>query len=194
VPKKVSYDVNKDGVKVAVLTFMKSAWRLGETVFGVVELNDREGRARILKVGTITFISLMLCRMGSNHKFFSPRAYFIALGHARSARIPSVRSRIPFHPHRQATPLPLLPHRFLSLLHAADARRTPRVLHATNASHDIRTRYTLRCHAFLSALARRQAVRRRPGVESASLSPRGCGCARCAGARYGARGSAWTLG
>ena len=28
VPKKVSYDVNKDGVKVAVLTFMKSAWRL----------------------------------------------------------------------------------------------------------------------------------------------------------------------
>jgi hypothetical protein len=52
VPKKVSYDVNKDGVKVAVLTFMKSAWRLGETVLGVVELNDREGRARILKAGT----------------------------------------------------------------------------------------------------------------------------------------------
>jgi hypothetical protein len=51
VPKKVSYDVNKDGVKVAVLTFMKSAWRLGETVLGVVELNDREGRARILKAG-----------------------------------------------------------------------------------------------------------------------------------------------
>jgi hypothetical protein len=53
VPKKVSYDVNKDGVKVAVLTFMKSAWRLGETVLGVVELNDREGRARILKAGVI---------------------------------------------------------------------------------------------------------------------------------------------
>jgi hypothetical protein len=53
VPKKVSYDVNKDGIKVAVLTFMKSAWRLGETVLGVVELNDREGRARILKAGTI---------------------------------------------------------------------------------------------------------------------------------------------
>lgn len=53
IPKKVSYDVNKDGVKVAVLTFMKSAWRLGETVLGVVELNDREGRARILKVGTV---------------------------------------------------------------------------------------------------------------------------------------------
>ena len=35
VPKKVSYNVNKDGVKVAVLTFMKSAWRLGETVLGL---------------------------------------------------------------------------------------------------------------------------------------------------------------
>ncbi|KAI0294813.1 Rgp1-domain-containing protein [Russula brevipes] len=53
VPKKVSYDVNKDGVKVAVLTFMKSAWRLGETVLGVVELNDQEGRARILKLSAM---------------------------------------------------------------------------------------------------------------------------------------------
>ncbi|KAI0005356.1 Rgp1-domain-containing protein [Russula compacta] len=53
VPKKVSYDVNKNGVKVAVLTFMKSAWRLGETVLGVVELNDREGRARILKLSAM---------------------------------------------------------------------------------------------------------------------------------------------
>jgi len=45
-----SYDVNKDGVKVAVLTFTKSAFRLGETVCGVVELNDRMGRARVLQV------------------------------------------------------------------------------------------------------------------------------------------------
>lgn len=45
-----SYDVNKDGVKVAVLTFIKSAYRLGETVYGVVELNDRLSRARVLKV------------------------------------------------------------------------------------------------------------------------------------------------
>ena len=52
VSKKVSFDVNKDGVKVAVLTFVKSAWRLGETVLGVVELNDRGGRARILKAST----------------------------------------------------------------------------------------------------------------------------------------------
>lgn len=46
----VSYDVNKDGVKVAVLTFAKSAYRLGETVLGVVEFNDRKGRARVLQV------------------------------------------------------------------------------------------------------------------------------------------------
>ncbi len=46
----VSYDVNKDGVKVAVLTFTKSAYRLGETVMGVIELNLRAGRSRVLKV------------------------------------------------------------------------------------------------------------------------------------------------
>jgi hypothetical protein len=46
----VSYDVNKDGVKVAVLTFTKSAYRLGETVLGVVELNERQGRSRVLSV------------------------------------------------------------------------------------------------------------------------------------------------
>lgn len=46
----VSYDVNKDGVKVAVLTFTKSAYRLGETVLGVVEFNNRKGRARVLQV------------------------------------------------------------------------------------------------------------------------------------------------
>lgn len=42
--------MNKDGVKVAVLTFTKSAYRLGETVLGVVELNERNSRARVLKV------------------------------------------------------------------------------------------------------------------------------------------------
>ncbi|EGN94146.1 hypothetical protein SERLA73DRAFT_78067 [Serpula lacrymans var. lacrymans S7.3] len=51
--KKVSYDVNKDGVKVAVLTFTKSAYRLGETVLGVVELNDRSSRARVLSLSAI---------------------------------------------------------------------------------------------------------------------------------------------
>ncbi|KAA1468345.1 hypothetical protein DENSPDRAFT_833600 [Dentipellis sp. KUC8613] len=53
VPKKISYDVNKDGVKVAVLTFTKSAYRLGETVLGVVELNERSSRARVLKLSAM---------------------------------------------------------------------------------------------------------------------------------------------
>ncbi|CAL1696749.1 unnamed protein product [Somion occarium] len=52
-PKKLSYDVNKDGVKVAVLTFTKSAYRLGEPVFGVVELNERTSRARVLKLSAL---------------------------------------------------------------------------------------------------------------------------------------------
>ena len=42
--------MNKDGIKVAVLTFTKSAYRLGETVLGVVELNERRSRSRVLSV------------------------------------------------------------------------------------------------------------------------------------------------
>ncbi|KAJ6559322.1 hypothetical protein B0H10DRAFT_2201213 [Mycena sp. CBHHK59/15] len=48
--KKVSYDITKDGVMVAVLTFPKSAFRLGETVSGVVEVNWRGGRGRVLQL------------------------------------------------------------------------------------------------------------------------------------------------
>ena len=48
--KIVSYDVHKVGVKVAVLTFTKSAYRLGETALGVVQLNNRAGKAKVLKV------------------------------------------------------------------------------------------------------------------------------------------------
>jgi hypothetical protein len=77
VPKKVSYDVNKDGVKVAVLTFMKSAWRLGETVLGVVELNDREGRARILKAGTVLFVHSHLAGRGLTSPFSPPLPSFL---------------------------------------------------------------------------------------------------------------------
>ncbi|KAG5718894.1 Retrograde Golgi transport protein RGP1 like protein [Termitomyces sp. T112] len=52
-PKKASYDVNKDGVKVAVLTFAKGAYRLGETVVGVVEINERQSRARVVQLSAI---------------------------------------------------------------------------------------------------------------------------------------------
>ncbi|KAF8508516.1 Rgp1-domain-containing protein [Gautieria morchelliformis] len=47
-PKKVSYDVSKDEDRVAVLTFVKSAYRLGETVLGVVELNEGHCRSKVL--------------------------------------------------------------------------------------------------------------------------------------------------
>jgi hypothetical protein len=40
-------------VKVAVLTFTKSAYRLGETALGVVELNEPTSRARVLQVSTL---------------------------------------------------------------------------------------------------------------------------------------------
>ena len=46
----MSFDVNKDGVKVAVLTFTKSAYRLGESVICVVDVNERLSRSRVLKV------------------------------------------------------------------------------------------------------------------------------------------------
>ncbi|KAJ7730664.1 Rgp1-domain-containing protein [Mycena maculata] len=48
--KKVSYDITKDGVTVAVLTLPKSAFRLGETVHGVVEVNWRAGRGRVVQL------------------------------------------------------------------------------------------------------------------------------------------------
>ncbi len=42
--------MTKEDVKVAVVTFMKSAYRLGETVQGVLDCNEISNRARILKV------------------------------------------------------------------------------------------------------------------------------------------------
>ncbi|KAK0434585.1 Rgp1-domain-containing protein [Armillaria borealis] len=53
IPKKASYDVTKDSVKVAVLTFTKSAYRLGETIQGVVELNERTSRSRVLQMSAM---------------------------------------------------------------------------------------------------------------------------------------------
>lgn len=36
----VSYDVMKDEIPVATLTFAKGAYRLGETLLGVLEVNE----------------------------------------------------------------------------------------------------------------------------------------------------------
>lgn len=46
----VSFDVTKDEHRVAVLTFVKSSYRLGETVLGVMEFNDPSSKAKVLKV------------------------------------------------------------------------------------------------------------------------------------------------
>ena len=59
----MSYDVTKDGVKVAVLTFPKAAYRVGETMLGVVEMNERTGRARVLQVPfSLLFVWLFFIR------------------------------------------------------------------------------------------------------------------------------------
>lgn len=49
----MSYNITKDGVMVAELTFVKSAFRVGETVMGLVEFNLPQSRARVLKVGFV---------------------------------------------------------------------------------------------------------------------------------------------
>jgi hypothetical protein len=45
-----SYDIAKDGEIVAVLTLIKTTYRLGETVLGVVTFNKPDGERRVLKV------------------------------------------------------------------------------------------------------------------------------------------------
>jgi hypothetical protein len=78
--KKASYDVNKDGVKVAVLTFPKSSYRLGETISGVVELNERRGRARVVQVRFLVLLAWYEVNTQS-------RFLMIAFGVPRSTRI-----------------------------------------------------------------------------------------------------------
>lgn len=45
----VSYDIAKDGKTVAIITFVKGAYRLGETVLGVIELNNPAMDGQVLK-------------------------------------------------------------------------------------------------------------------------------------------------
>ncbi|WVF72142.1 hypothetical protein IAT40_006954 [Kwoniella sp. CBS 6097] len=46
---KASYDIAKDGEVVAVLTLIKTTYRLGETVLGVVTFNEPDTERRVLK-------------------------------------------------------------------------------------------------------------------------------------------------
>lgn len=51
----VSFDINKDGYMVASLTLVKSAYRLGETVSGMIVVNN--GQGRVLRVGLLFSIT-----------------------------------------------------------------------------------------------------------------------------------------
>ncbi|KAG8758312.1 hypothetical protein FRC11_003892, partial [Ceratobasidium sp. 423] len=47
--KKVSYDIAKDGKTVAVITFVKASYRLGETILGAIEFNTPSMDGQVLK-------------------------------------------------------------------------------------------------------------------------------------------------
>ncbi|KAJ1310699.1 hypothetical protein OPQ81_009224 [Rhizoctonia solani] len=47
--KKVSYDIAKDGKTVAVITFVKASYRLGETILGAIEFNTPNMDGQVLK-------------------------------------------------------------------------------------------------------------------------------------------------
>jgi hypothetical protein len=46
----VSYDIAKDGKTVAIITFVKASYRLGETVLGAIEFNNPSMDGQVLKV------------------------------------------------------------------------------------------------------------------------------------------------
>lgn len=47
---KVSYDISKDGKVAAVLTLVRSRYRLGETITGVININNHTSLARIARI------------------------------------------------------------------------------------------------------------------------------------------------
>lgn len=61
-PPAASYDIEKEGEVVAVLTLVKSAYRLGETVSGVVTFNQPSCTRRVLKVRA-PYLSLARCQL-----------------------------------------------------------------------------------------------------------------------------------
>ena len=82
--RAASYDIAKDGEVVAVLTLIKSTFRLGETVLCVVTFNERQTERRVLKVSNTSALKhedamlmtpvLRLPRISRNHpgKPFTP--------------------------------------------------------------------------------------------------------------------------
>lgn len=50
---KVSYDISKDGKVAAVLTLVRSRYRLGETITGVININNSTSLARIARMSAV---------------------------------------------------------------------------------------------------------------------------------------------
>ncbi|SOV07523.1 uncharacterized protein UDID_05296 [Ustilago sp. UG-2017a] len=50
---KVSYDISKDGKVAAVLTLVRSRYRLGETITGVININNSQSLARIARMSAV---------------------------------------------------------------------------------------------------------------------------------------------
>ncbi|MCO5565533.1 hypothetical protein L7F22_019207 [Adiantum nelumboides] len=48
--QKVSYDISKDGQVAAILTLVKSKYRLGDTITGVVTINAADSIARVVRI------------------------------------------------------------------------------------------------------------------------------------------------
>ncbi|PWN37145.1 Rgp1-domain-containing protein [Meira miltonrushii] len=48
--QKVSYDISKDGRVAAILTLVKSKYRLGDTITGVVTINAADSIARVVRI------------------------------------------------------------------------------------------------------------------------------------------------
>ena len=67
-----SYDIAKDGEIVAVLTLIKSTYRLGESVLGVVTFNQPSSERRVLKVGSAPCVyrprSFQFCAYLESHE------------------------------------------------------------------------------------------------------------------------------
>lgn len=51
--QKISYDISKDGRIAAILTLVKSKYRLGDTVTGVVTINSADSIARVVRIAAL---------------------------------------------------------------------------------------------------------------------------------------------
>jgi len=141
-----SYDIAKDGEVVAVLTLIKSTFRLGESILGVVTFNRPASERRVLKVShcgwTLLTVVLCLSRITRNHPRKSPAPFPLFV--------------------RPLTPTPLDP----------PARGTSDGIRGADFSTFILTRCTLGSHSSVLTSSRRGRAQRRTGMAGQALFPR----------------------